>query len=110
MKTAILIDGAFYLRQAKKIWKNQTPEEAAATLATYCRAHIARAKIDNRNCDLYRVFYYDCPPAHLQTQNPVNGEHILYWKTPEAAWRLSFFDELKKKRKTALRLGEMEVL
>jgi hypothetical protein len=42
MKTAILIDGAFYLRQAKKIWKNQTPEEAAATLATYCRAHIAR--------------------------------------------------------------------
>lgn len=108
MKTAILIDGAFYLRQAKKIWKNQTPEEVAATLATYCRAHIARAKIDNRNCDLYRVFYYDCPPAHLQTQNPVNGEHILYWKTPEAAWRLSFFDELKKKRKTALRLGEMD--
>lgn len=109
MKTAILIDGAFYLHRVRHIFGKQTPEKAAKTLFAYCKAHISRESEDlGSNCELYRIFYYDCPPAPLQSTNPISNKHIIYDKTPSAQWRLAFLDELRKQRKTALRLGRMD--
>lgn len=108
MNTAILIDGSFYLNRARKIWKNLDPAQAANKLHEYCMAHMMRCKKDNENCQLYRIFYYDCPPAQIQTVHPLTGENIRYSDTPQAKWRFSFFEELKKKRKVALRLGVMD--
>lgn len=57
---------------------------------------------------LYRIFYYDCPPLTKKAHNPVTGAAIDFSKTTLAKWRLTFFEELKKRRKVALRLGYLD--
>jgi uncharacterized LabA/DUF88 family protein len=54
---------------------------------------------------LYRIFYYDCPPLIKKAHNPITGRPVDFSQTPLAGWRLQFFEELKKLRKVALRLG-----
>jgi uncharacterized LabA/DUF88 family protein len=54
---------------------------------------------------LYRIFYYDCPPLTNKAHNPITRDAIDFSHTPMADWRLRFFEELKRLRKVALRLG-----
>jgi uncharacterized LabA/DUF88 family protein len=54
---------------------------------------------------LYRIFFYDCPPLSKKVHYPLTGRAIDFSKTPTAAWRLAFHEELRKLRKVALRLG-----
>ncbi len=54
---------------------------------------------------LYRIFYYDCPPLGKKAHNPISHQLIDFSQTPLARWRLEFFEQLKKLRKVALRLG-----
>ena len=108
MKIAIMIDGAFYLKRMKRIWGRMEPEQAADKLCEYCRAHIERSKMDNRNAELYRIFYYDCPPTDIQSVYPISKEPYIYLKFPASQWRIQFHQELTKKRKIALRMGNMD--
>ncbi len=55
--------------------------------------------------DLYRIFFYDCPPLSKRAHNPVTQKPIDFSTTRTAVWRLEFHDELRKRRKVALRLG-----
>lgn len=55
--------------------------------------------------DLYRIFFYDCPPLSKKVHNPVTNRAIDLGKTPSAIWRNAFHDELRRLRKVALRLG-----
>lgn len=57
-KVAILVDGGFYRRVAPKIWGDKTSTERANELIKYCNYHIK----SNKGDELYRIFYYDCPP------------------------------------------------
>ena len=57
--------------------------------------------------ELYRIFYYDCPPLNKKVFNPLLNRTIDYGKSETYNWTLSFFEELKKKRKVALRYGEL---
>ena len=60
-----------------------------------------------RNRTLFRIFYYDCPPLQKKAHNPLTGRAIDFSKSDVAKWRLQFFDELRRKRKVALRLGDL---
>lgn len=108
MKTAILVDGAFYLNRSRKIFGSLTPQQAAKKLFMYCQAHINYSKQDDPDCTLYRIYYYDCPPANLQAIHPITQELIQYNATPQAMWRTQFFEELKKGRKVSIRLGSID--
>lgn len=55
--------------------------------------------------ELYRIFYYDCPPLKKKVHNPITGKAVDFSKTPMASWRDDFHRELRKQRKVALRLG-----
>lgn len=68
-----------------------------------CLEHLKKEEREKRQ--LYRIFYYDCPPLTKKAHNPVTGENVDFARTAMARWRLSFFEELKKLRKVALRLG-----
>lgn len=57
--------------------------------------------------ELYRIFYYDCPPLNKKVFNPLLNRTIDFGKSDTYNWTLSFFEELKKKRKVALRYGEL---
>lgn len=102
MKTAIMIDGAFYLRRAHALFGDRVPQERAKELENYCKKHIARAK----NAELYRIFYYDCPPSEKVFWNPIEKKQVNLGVSEQFKWTKAFHEALTHKRKLALRLGE----
>lgn len=69
IRTAILVDGAFYRRRSYYIYGDKEPSERADELEWYCKRHIREEKADQ--CSLYRVFYYDCPPMDKKVYHPL---------------------------------------
>lgn len=107
LKVAILVDGDFFYkryRSIKKSEKNFDPYDAkkiADDFYTLALRHV-------ENDYLYRILYYDCEPFSKRIHNPITGKCINYSTTPIANFRRDFFDELRKKRKVALRLGHLK--
>ncbi len=105
-KTAILVDGGFYRKRAKFLWGDHDPKEAADALITYCMRHL---KEHTQKHELYRLFYYDCQPIDKQMFHPLTGKSINMRASAEYKWMSEFLAELRKRRKVALRLGELDV-
>lgn len=105
-KTAILVDGGFYRKRAKFLWGEHSPKEAADALITYCRRHLKEHTLTH---ELYRLFYYDCPPVDKQMYHPLIGKTVNMKASEENIWMQTFLGELKQKRKVALRLGSLDV-
>lgn len=109
MATAILIDGGFFLIRYRVLRGNATPRQVAKDLHGMCIQHLLRKNKHNKNVGtrqpLYRIFFYDCPPLLKKVHNPISGKPIDFAASATAEWRLAFHDELRKLRKTALRLG-----
>lgn len=109
VKTAILVDGGFYRKRAKSLAGDKSPKERADELERYCLDHL-HDKHENRY--LYRIFYYDCPPM----EKGKNAFHPLFKKSvnlgdsEHGRWMQDFLDELKHRRKFALRLGKLSDL
>ena len=82
------------------------PQRTAKDLWEMCLKHLTQAK--NENYDLYRIFYYDCLPYSKKQHNPLTKKAIDFSKTPQYKFQIDLFEELKKKRKIALRLGVLE--
>lgn len=108
IRTAILVDGGFYKKRAHTCLGEVTPKERADELDKYCRRHLAET-INGvvHEHQLYRIFYYDCPPVSKAIYDPLRQKNIEFSKSDTYKWTIEFFEELKKKRKFALRLGEL---
>lgn len=104
IKTAILVDGGFYRKKAK-VFPTKTPSEAAKELHSYCMDILNENKFEYRN--LYRIFYYDCPPSELTVYHPFTNKSVNLKKKDEYTWMNEFLHELRKLRKVALRMGRM---
>ena len=104
-KTAILVDGGFYRKRAKFQWGEHSPEETADALFHYCIRHLRERVCDH---ELYRIFYYDCPPAERQLYHPLLKRAVDFKRQPIYSWMTQLLEELKKHRKVALRLGEID--
>ena len=104
VETAILVDGGFYRKRANKLFGSSSPEEAAKQLHRYCMT-LLNDKYEHRN--LYRIFYYDCPPSDKVVYHPLTGKSVNLKKSPDYEWMTMFLQELRKFRKVALRLGRM---
>ncbi len=108
MKTAILIDGGFYRKRAQKCLGEKTPAERADELYRYCWRHLIDKRSGERvQCELYRIFYYDCPPIAKQIYHPLSKKSIDLGRSDKKVWAEQFFRELARKRKLALRMGEL---
>ena len=128
IKTAVLVDGAFFLKRYKYLaWRypQWEPEKVANNLCTVCRLHLyPRPEDDRRKLltetdsdvsenrvappgTLYRIFYYDCEPLELKIHHPVTQKFTDYSKTWNYDFRKQLFEELKKKRKVAIRMGRL---
>lgn len=107
-RTAILVDGGFFLKRYRAINKIKllNPERTAQDLWEMCLKHLSQAK--SESYDLYRIFYYDCLPYDKKQHNPITGRSIDFAKTDQYKFQCAFLEELKKKRKIALRLGVLE--
>ena len=102
--TAILVDGGFYRKRAYKAFGDKDPKERASELDEYCKRHLIEKNCEHR---LYRIFYYDCYPMDCNVWNPFLQKDINFSKTDQYKWSNEFYEELKHRRKFALRLGTL---
>lgn len=112
-KTAILVDGGFFLRRYKKIYtraEEQTPEVTAENLHKVCLRYLSHGRKGDsfyKQNELYRIFYYDCPPYEKRMHLPISGKSINFATSEQAIFIKAFFECLKTKRKVALRMGKL---
>ena len=107
IRTAILVDGGFYRKRAAQLWGKKSPEDRANELYAYCNAHIKDTHELKDERYLYRIFYYDCAPLDKAVFHPLLQKNIIFKKKDTYQWSFDFFNELKKKRKLALRMGTL---
>lgn len=100
--TAILVDGGFYRKRASKLFGHKSAEDRAEELVQYCHRHIRESY-----AGLYRIYYYDCPPSQRVVYHPLLQEQVNLGKSELFSWTNSFFSALAKKRKVAIRRGEL---
>ncbi|WP_210235154.1 MULTISPECIES: NYN domain-containing protein [unclassified Mesorhizobium] len=116
-RLAVLIDGGFFLRRLKPQFPgiDHTNPKVVARLI---HAHAIRHRYQKTGRDesgrhifesfeLYRIFYYDCPPFSKKMHYPVTKKAIDFAKSEQAVFRNTLHDELRKKRKVALRMGHL---
>lgn len=103
--TAILVDGGFYLKRARALAGEKAPKDRAEELFKYCQGLLYHN--NDPRAALYRIFYYDCPPANKVVYNPLTQKQDDLSQTPLYRWMTDFHEELRKKRKVALRLGRL---
>ena len=109
-KTAVLVDGAFYRKRAKFLRGERPPAQRANELYAYCMGHIRDERTDpafHEDRELYRIFYYDCLPLKKTVYHPFLKRGIDFGRSETYHWSEDFFNELKKKRKVAVRMGEL---
>jgi len=110
MLTAILIDGAYFVKRFRAIEpKNSHDAGRAADLAfRYAISHLSTGKGKGKDRhELYRIFFYDCPPLDKKLQNPITKKAVDFSKSNEAVFRNELHANLRTKRKVALRLGSL---
>lgn len=104
-KTAILVDGGFYRKRAAHLWGHHSAAEAVDGLIRYCYRHLTEHHTKH---ELYRIFYYDCPPISKKMYHPLLGKTIDLGQQDNFKWMNDFLALLKQKRKVALRLGILD--
>ncbi|MBM3785216.1 MAG: NYN domain-containing protein [Acidobacteria bacterium] len=106
MATAIMVDGGFFLRRYRFL-KGHTYDarQVAKDLFTWSLKHLEGKNNELR--ELYRIFYYDCPPLQKKIFHPLTKELVDLGKSEEAQFRLNLHSELRKLRKVALRQGRL---
>lgn len=106
-RTAILVDGEFFLKRYR-VLKGPLgkPEVVAEALHDMCLQHLY--KNGKRVCELYRIFVYDCPPLLKKAHHPLTGKAVDFAKSDTTNFRLAFHDALRRARKVALRLGYLD--
>jgi uncharacterized LabA/DUF88 family protein len=119
MRTAFLIDGAFFFRRISgyipKIDRNDSTIflDGLQLLIDY---HIKQSGIVPRHSpfnelleseSLFRIFFYDCLPATKKVHLPISKVVRDLSKTNIATARLEFQRQIRGLRKVALRLGRL---
>ena len=104
-KTAIMVDGGFFHKRVNVLWgTNDSGSERATRLHEYCLNHLS---CRDEKSELYRVFYYDCPPVKDNVYHPILRKSIYLGRTHLYKWMTEFHKELTRKRKVAMRMGEL---
>lgn len=104
--TAVMVDVGFYLTRARRIFGQQSPEEAARRLHQLALNHLNDDK-GRRVARLYRIFVYDAPPTTWKGHTPIGKKAIDLGQSEVAKWRNTFHETLRGLRKVALRMGEI---
>lgn len=116
-RVAVLVDGGFFLKRVRYQfpgWNADDPQAVARLIHGHAIRHryqqTGRDEAGHKiyeSFDLYRIFYYNCPPFSKKMHHPITKKAIDFSKSPQAIFRSALHDELRKKRKVALRLGHL---
>lgn len=103
-KVAILVDGGHIIHRLNSI-NRRFP--SATDIINHCNGVMHRLNKMNRDNELFRIFYYDCPPYKESIRNPIDGTLVDFSQTQSAKQREVFLDELALKPRVAFRKGEL---
>ncbi len=96
---AVLIDGGFAVKKLRsKLGRMPTADDMCVFAAACLRKHEE---------ELFRIYYYDCPPYDRLLQNPLSREKIRFGQTRQARQMRGFLDALGRKDHVALRRGTL---
>lgn len=113
MPTAILIDGAYFIKRFRAIDPEHGHDagRVADAVHQWACAHLVPPRRNGASAvrarDLYRIFFYDCPPLQKKMHHPLTGRVVDFATSAEAVFRLALHANLRTKRKLALRLGHL---
>lgn len=116
MPTAILVDGAFFIKRFRKIEPENAynAQRAADLVHRWATAHLApvikpagNGQAKGLRRELYRIFFYDCPPLEKKYHNPISHRSVDFALSTEAVFRKELHSQLLTKRKLALRMGHL---
>lgn len=108
MATAILIDGAYFIKRIRHFEPdNYYNAERIADMVVRCAMLHLKERNSRRKLQLYRIFFYDCPPLEKKMHYPISKRSTDFSKSNEAVFRSELHQRLLKKRKLALRLGDL---
>jgi uncharacterized LabA/DUF88 family protein len=99
---AVLLDGGFVLKRLYRLLGNEHPSaEAVYQFALKC----VRPQPTE---ELFRMYYYDCPPYSSSVQNPLDRSEKVHLGESATARRMKAFqDELALMDSVAYRKGEL---
>ena len=103
-RTAILIDGGYYRVRSRTLWGLKTTSDRVNELYEYCMLHITRPTEPRQ---LYRIFYYDCPPMTRTIRHPLSGKEFDYSEMPGTKWANDFNRTFSEQPRVAMRMGEL---
>lgn len=106
VRTAIMVDSAFYQKRANILFGQKTGQARADELYEYCKRHL-KANDSGEAKHLYRIFIYDCHPSEKTIMHPLTQKSIWLKRTDLYSWTNAFHQSLACKRKVALRMGEL---
>lgn len=119
-KIAVLIDGGFFIKRIKQLVEPRfctTPSQVAETVRIMSKRHVQRLTGVRDDVQayppihwldyVYRIFYYDANPYDGSEQHPVQNQRIEFSRTRVAKFQHDLFNELRGKRKLAVRLGHV---
>lgn len=123
MATAILVDGAFFLRRFKHCFPDHNRDDPASVAhglgmlaywhivqrigASQVMEQLAKHNLLEESREFYRIFFYDCRPLTKRMHTPLSRRSVDFGKTGEAIFRLELHKEIQKLRKVAVRLGRL---
>ena len=81
IRTAIMVDSAFYQKRANLLFGPKTGQERADELYEYCKRHLKDRSIAAEDKYLYRIFVYDCHPSEKTIMHPLTQRSVWLKRT-----------------------------
>lgn len=107
-KVAIFVDAGFFIRLfTSKIdpEMNMPPDKLAKEMWRYWVRHVDRKNGE----ELYRIYFYDCPPLMVKVQHPITGEEINFANSEITKYKKALHDNLIHQPYVACRMGVLSV-
>ncbi len=95
-KVAVLLDGSFVV---KTLYRRLNTHPTAEQVRDFAKACISPDE------EIFRIYYYDCPPYSNQEVNPISRLAVDFSQTPQHNRQVSFQDKLARMDNVAFRRG-----
>ena len=107
-RVAIFVDAGFFTR----IFTNQVDpnmemdaEQLAKLMWKYWIRHVDRKNGEQ----IYRIYFYDCPPLQNKAQHPITRQDINFANSDITKYKLALHEALLHQPYVACRMGELSV-
>lgn len=103
---AIFVDAGFFSRKFTKLADpsmSEAPDRLAKAMWHYWIKHVDRKNGE----ELYRIYYYDCPPLSHKAHHPITNQLIDFSKSDITRYNSALHEALLRQPYVASRMGKL---